>query len=360
MRTDGLRWIAFAFVAALIFLQVVFLVAPSDQRAAIWAIVYLFSFSLIWYLPHQFRAWNVPVTYLPVTYFFAGTILIVLGCLASAHLSRLHFKAEQWQSIAESIPLLLGAVVGGTYCGNAILGQEFDGKRCRVGPIGTLSGAILLLLVLMTLRTGPLQFDLWLAMLVATLSPSLALVFIGLPIEERPTADRAFRVFMTGVFLIFVAAVTALWLFAKVTYPDLNTTFLEKRDVVSMLKNLVPSYCGSIGAGLIARGMETNVPRFSLMSWVEENFGGFEAIKATGNKVELELKSPYIGRVIEMTLEKSDVDAMTLSSETRREYGRVLRDWLNTELYTASPRGAPRVTFDAPRVETLIKMRKTH
>lgn len=359
MNRTGWLWSTLVAIAALTIL-LVSQSSPGNQHAITLSIIYFFVFAFIWYLPHQCRSWNMSVEYLPATYFFSGSTLIILGCLSSTHLSRLHFNAEQWETVAEIMPLILGAVVGGTYCCDAILGQEFHGKPYRVGAIGTLFGALPLLLVLVMLRTGSLQPGVWLWMFGAMLSPALATFIIDMSIKKRLKGDSALWVFFTGVSLIFVTAFAAVWIFPKAKDPHVNTTFLALRDVVNILKNLVPSYCGAIGAGLITRGMEINVPEYSLLAWARENFGGFECISAVGNKVELRPKSPYRqGPIIEMTFEQADIDAMTSSSEIRRQYGNVLRDWLNTEWHSPSCRGISRVELDAPLADTLFKRRKT-
>jgi hypothetical protein len=340
---------------------IVFLVtkiSTGDQYAIILAVIYPFFFGFIWYLPYQCRLWNVPLKYLPAVYFFSGTLLIILGCFSSTHLSGLHLHAEQWESIAEITPLILGAVVGGTYCCDAILGQEFDEKRYRVGLLGTLSGALSLLLILVLLRPGPIYPSLFLCITAAALSPSFATVIVGISDNKNYKIDRALLLFIAGVFLIFVTGFTAVWILPKIKELELNTTFLTSRDISNVLKNLVPSYCGAIGAGLITRGVEINVPPFCFETWAEKYLGGFKCVAVDRNKLVLEPVSPYRKcPVLEVVFELSDIDAMTMSSEKQRTYGKVLRDWLNTEWYRPSYSGLERVELNAPRAETLLEAR---
>lgn len=347
-------WLALLVILAVISALIFFMTPPGKKHVLFWAVALLFAFAAVWYIPHYFRERWVKPGSLPAVYFLSGTVLIILGCVSSAFFSAEVGEQRQWGHIAEVIPLVLGAVIGGTYCCDAILGQDFDEESFQLGFLGALSGAIPIVTVLGMLCLPPFHPGIGISILFAAISPSIATVVMNKSRDNRPNLDVAFLVFLTGGFLILVAAVTAIWILPAVMDYQPRVAFFDNAQILSVVKNLVPSYCGAIGAGLITRGMERNVTPFSLKNWVIRHFDAFEFISATDDQVQFRLKqASNPDQIIVMTVDETVLQAMRSESRKRARYGEKMHKWLNNAARQKTHKKQQLLELHTPKAETL-------
>lgn len=348
-------WIALAAILAVLSVFI-FSIAPANRRVVLTlAVMLLFVFAIVWYVPHMYRERQCEPSYLPAVYFVIGTVLIVLGCMSSAFLSAEVGEQGQWGHIAEVVPLVLGAVVGGTYCCDAILGQDFDDGSFQLGPWGAVAGAAPIFFLLCVSCLPPYEFWTIIAILCASFSPALAIAIMKKTAENRLSQDAAFYIFLMGAFLIFVAGVTAIWILPAAMNYQPRLPFFEKAQIVNIVKNLVPSYCGAIGAGLITRSMERNFTTFSFEDWINRYFDMFDLVSVATDGAQLTWKNKEFrpGQTIVMTLDPTVLEAMTSGSRKRAPYGKKLSKWLSEEAKQKSHKNKNVLELTTSKAENL-------
>lgn len=348
------------FVATLVCLAafIKFFADPRSQLPLMLGLFFMYGFAALWYLPHWFANRFRKIATSATTYFFVGAVLISLGCITSVGYSHALKGFQTWQHIGEVMPLIMGAVVGGSYCCDAILGQDFNGNFSQLKIRGALLGVATIVVCLgatMWLYNPRVPFPWWQIIVVAC-SPLIVVGLLPRIEKNHYFSDGPFWIFLSGSLLVVITGVMSKQLLDIV---DINMPvqggLLDQNQAVSMVKNLVPAYCSAIGAGLILRAMQTNLAPLSLQVWGKDHFPSFVFQSVTGDTITL--TKPGAGQsapqVINVTVSRTVMKALASSAHKREQYGQEASRWLGEELDRTPYRSQGKVDLTIPTASKL-------
>jgi hypothetical protein len=335
--------------------------ADSSRTLLIKVVFCLVAYAALWDIPHAFSFGVKDERHLPTIFFITGAVLVWVGCLLSVYLTNLSKNQGAWEHIAEILPLIFGAIVGGNYCCNAILGQEFNEEDCRIGYPGVCAGGIIVtapLILFFSLYRN--TSDAFISIFIIGVAPLLALLALNFVENRKALGDPPFYVFLIGTLMIVAAFVSTKWLLDEASKAAFdNSSYFNKERVITIIKNFVPSYYAAIGVGLIVRAMEKNIPAFSLEKWARQHLDLVSKITAQGNHIFLKRIDVATKKeqTLEIAISPSVLNRLKRGSGNRVKYGVKANAWL--EQYLNQHPFKPNITsvLRLPKASELIKQK---
>lgn len=353
------------FVLAVLYWGIYTQLDTENSKTLLIKVIFcLAAYGTLWNVPHSFSFGLADERHLPTKFFISGRILIWAGCLISVYLAYLLKGHGAWGHIAEIMPLIFGAIVGGNYCCNAILGQEFNKEDCRIGYLGVSTGGFIVTLPLIVFFSmcGP-SLAAYSAIFVIGIAALLTLSALNFVENRKGLGDPPFFVFLAGAIMIVAAFISTKWLLdeaSKLAYS--SNLYFNEEQIFTIIKNFVPSYCAAIGAGLIVRSMENNIPAFSLEKWAKIYFDLGNGIKVNGNNVSVVRRDAASNKeqTIDIIVHSSILNKLKRGACNRRKYGERAKEWLQQYLHRTSLTPDTTAKLKLPKASELIKLKLPH
>jgi hypothetical protein len=317
-----------------IFSLVIYFTESAIHLPLIFGLAFIYSFGALWYLPNWLENRKINRILPTSVYFLVGTVLICLGCISSTIYAGVLSNYSTLRHIGEIMPLVLGAFVGGNYCCDAILGREFAGEFFRLRYRGALLGVVTILLCLtltIVFYNSHAKFPYYSIAIVA-FSPLSAILFLDLIDKHKGLSDPPFWIFISGALLIVITGVASKFLLDSLNLPAIPG-LINQDQAVSMVKNLVPAYCSAIGAGLILRAFQKNLPPLSLEHWAKNYLSSWLFHSVEGNKILfMHVTSSNTSDIVGIEVSETVLKALSSSAYERSLYGREASKWLSEKL----------------------------
>lgn len=316
----------------------------------------LIALVVISFSPHFFLKRKSPERWMPTKFFSVGIILMVVGCLSSLYLSNNMKNFKIIGYIGEIWPLILGAALGGNYCSDAILGQKFNGALQKVKPLHALPAIIIFVIIPLLYAANKIDLTTIGWALVVGFSPLIALLILNSTNNNPNEWESAYVMLVVGFFMIVITILGTYYLLNDIYVPPGLGKSYVPTDSFNFVKNFIPVYSGSIGAGLILKAIaENNVP-FELEKWTKDYFkqAKFEHIDNGLLIFTRILVNSGQVQTIKVKTSKSVITDLENNAFRRHEYGNAAEKWFNEELRKTSQMNNKELTFIMPKKDNLL------
>lgn len=316
----------------------------------------LIAIVVISFSPHFFLKRINPERWMPTIFFSVGIILMVVGCLSSLYFSNNMKNFKIIGYIGEIWPLILGAALGGNYCSDAILGQKFNKVLQKVKPLYALPAIIIFVILPLLYATNKIDVTTIGWALFVGFSPLIALFILNSTKSNSNEWDSAFVMLVVGFFMIVITILGTHHLLSEIyVTPEIGKSYTPT-DSFNFVKNFIPVYSGSIGAGLILKSIaENNVP-FELEKWTKEYFkqAKFDHIDNELLIFTRILENSGQVQTIKVKTSKSVITDLENNAFRRHEYGNAAEKWFNEELRKTAQMNNKELTFRMPKKDNLL------
>lgn len=342
---------------------VIFALLPTkDSRwLFFYSLCFLLVFVLTAYSPHRFTEYNNAESLQPPIFFMAGAFLIVVGCFMSFYFSKAMSNLNTLGHIGEIGPLILGAVVGGNYCSDAILGQKLNGKVYRLewNPLSLVGPAIIIITLFFQINNPSLFLSI--IIIGIGLSPLIALSLLSFSLKLTKERDTAFWTLVIGFMLIVVAILGTMFLLDAIYHARNAAEPYSQTMAFILVKNLVPAYCASIGAGLILRAIQENITPFSLSKWAEKHFKYLEIVSVSETELifRRDIQNSQQKQTITLGIGPTLISALKENAFERNLYGAAAGRWLSEYLDTPNRAKDAEIGTSLPNADKLRRSNKS-